>query len=60
MLILHIYTRHNNCFSEMILKRGHNMLRKQFGFTTIELQWLEYLWNYENMFKTGVVRANEC
>ena len=28
--------------------------------TTVELQWLEHLWNHENMFETGVVRANEC
>ena len=27
---------------------------------TVELQWLEHLWNYENMFEIGVVRANEC
>ena len=27
---------------------------------TIELQWLERLWNHENMFETGVVRGNEC
>ena len=26
---------------------------------TVELQWLEDLWNHENMFETGVVRANE-
>ena len=25
----------------------------------IELQWLEHLWNHENMFETGVVRVNE-
>ena len=25
----------------------------------LELQWLEHLWNYENLFETGVVRANE-
>ena len=25
---------------------------------TVELQWLERLWNHENMFETGVVRAN--
>ena len=24
---------------------------------TVELQWLEHLWNYENIFETGVVRA---
>ena len=27
---------------------------------TVELQWLEHLWNHENMFETEVVRANEC
>ena len=27
---------------------------------TAELQWLEHLWDHENMFETGVVRANEC
>ena len=27
---------------------------------TVELQWLEHLWDQENMFETGVVRANEC
>ena len=27
---------------------------------TVELKWLEHLWNHENMFETGVVRANEC
>ena len=28
--------------------------------TTVELQWLEHPWDYENMFEAGVVRANEC
>ena len=27
---------------------------------TVKLQWLEHLRNYENMFETGVIRANEC
>ena len=27
---------------------------------TVELQWLEHLWNHESMFETGIVRANEC
>ena len=26
---------------------------------TVELQWLEHLWDHENYFETGVVRANE-
>ena len=29
-------------------------------FNTVELQWLEHLWNHENMFQIGVVQANEC
>ena len=28
--------------------------------TTVKLQWLKHIWNHENMFETGVVRANEC
>ena len=27
---------------------------------TVELQWLEHLWNHANMFETRVVRANGC
>ena len=27
---------------------------------TVELQWLEHLRDYENMFETGVIRANKC
>ena len=27
---------------------------------TGELQWLEHLWNHENVFEIGVVRAKEC
>ena len=27
---------------------------------TVQLQWLEHLLNYENMFEIGLVRANEC
>ena len=26
---------------------------------TVELHWLEHLWDYENVFETGVVRASE-
>ena len=28
--------------------------------STVALQWLEHLWGHDNMFETGVVRANEC
>ena len=27
---------------------------------TVEVRMLEHLGNHENMFETGVVRANEC
>ena len=27
---------------------------------TVELKWLEQLWNYENLFEAGKIRANEC
>ena len=27
---------------------------------TVDLLWLEHLWNHEEMFETGVVGANEC
>ena len=26
---------------------------------TVELQWLEHLWDYENLFETGVVQPIE-
>ena len=26
---------------------------------TVEFQWLEHLWDRENEFETGVVRANK-
>ena len=33
-------------------------LREKFK-CTVELQWLEHPWDYENLFETGVVRAIE-
>ena len=30
-----------------------------FNQITVELRWLEHLRNHENMFETGVIRANE-
>ena len=32
---------------------------KNVKMKNVELQWLEHLWNHENMFETGVVRVNE-
>ena len=36
------------------------ILLKYFQANTVELQWLEHLWDHGNMFDTGVVRATEC
>ena len=36
--------------SESLLVRAVN---------TVELQWLEHLWDYENLFETAVVRGIE-
>ena len=39
---------------------GDNFYKSDVSSNTVELQWLEHLWDYENMFETWVVRANEC
>ena len=36
--------------------RGDSNEYKQY---TVKLQWLEHLWDHENQFEIGVVRANE-
>ena len=42
---------------EMISLSGKNFKLgdKNHGKTTVELQWLEHLWDYEDMIETGVV-----
>ena len=47
-----------NKFNEFLFAFLNDSLSKM-GFT-VELQWLEHLSDHENMFETGVVRANEC
>ena len=36
------------------------IIRRRVWYITDELQWLEHLWEYENIFETGVVRVSEC
>ena len=36
------------------------MLISKHKVNTVELQELKHLWNHENMFETGLVRANGC
>ena len=54
----------NRCTKKMSLQilPVQKMLKENIrkGINTVELQWLEHLWNHENMFEKGVVRANEC
>ena len=54
----------NECFHQFSLPAEifHNLLlpARTAVHGTVELQWLEHLSNHENMFKTGVVLANEC
>ena len=40
--------------------RSWGSLKTIFLLYTVELQWLERLWNHGNIFETGVVRVNEC
>ena len=35
------------------------MVRETILLYSVELQWLQHLWYHENMFETGIVRANE-
>ena len=39
---------------------SERFLLKLKSTSTVELQWLEHLWNHENISETGGVRANEC
>ena len=36
----------------ILIRMGHN------STYTVERQWLEHLWNHNNMFETGLVQAN--
>ena len=45
------------CCLAVTLKQSSFVIQ---GVYTVELQWLEHLYNHENMFETGVVRDNQC
>ena len=44
-------------------KDTKNFEGETLGYVTpvsiVKLQWLEHIWDYENLFETGVVRAIE-
>ena len=47
---------------QVLFDNGDNIIAKEIEVVdtdTVELQWLEHLWDYENMFEIGVVRAIE-
>ena len=41
-------------------KKKKKKKNKKHLVITVELQWLEHLWNHENMLETGVVRGSKC
>ena len=43
-----------------LMQITRKLIKKINASYTVELQWLEHLWNHENMFETGIVRGNEC
>ena len=62
-----------NAFDEVTFRRGNGnstktlddvsfdgMSRTDCTVYIVELQWLKRLWNHDNIFETGEVRANEC
>ena len=44
---------------QTMLYRSHENKTSNHHPYTVELQWLEHLWDYENLFETRVVRAIE-
>ena len=53
-----IVRAHSDKFAVIHLSFVHQ-LYLDLDHNIVELQWLEHLWNHENMFATAVVRANE-
>lgn len=45
--------------SRLCHKKGQ-LYRKVRYIATVELQWLDHLWNHEKVLETGRVRANRC
>ena len=63
-----VYLDNNHSFGNKIIQRSKPHAFKGekprfrcliIQYSTVELQWLEHLWDYENLFETGVVRATE-
>ena len=43
--------------AQIIIKQSNTAFSNDYN--TVELQWLEHLWDHENLFGTGGVRASE-
>ena len=57
MAFFHFHPTQN---SQNTMELGHSECDRVKTFViTVELQWLEQLWDLENEFETGVVQANE-
>ena len=64
--IFNLFLYNQHCLLFIYIKNKHQAFVRikkvgsELSGYTVELQWLEHLRNHENMFETGVVRANEC
>ena len=66
VVLVHVYLNRENVRFTMVVhcftlhKLRSCLLLFMAGDNTVELQWLEHLWDHENMFETRVDRASEC
>ena len=52
--------KNNYPLTELTLSGFESATLSSYFGVSAELQLLEHLWNHENKFETGIVRANEC
>ena len=60
MFTVDVKQQYNTTIKKIKNLQSHAGVSVLFILTGAKLQWLEHLWNHENMFEAGTVRANEC
>ena len=61
ILLLNVSSACEELFKILIVNlKKKRKKKKNNNNNTAEVQWLEHLWDHENLFETGVVRAYEC
>ena len=63
-MYLNLFSITDNVILKVSFKSREHIQKKEYVpylevSISVELQWLENLWDYKNLFKTGVVRAIE-